>query len=290
MTGAIVATLLALCLLGCSSPSPDPRKAGARVALPATQVASDIGPASTAPATAVPTSAIRPGMTWQWQLEGTPLDETVDADVFDVDLFETDPATVQRLHAAGRKTICYMSAGTWEEWRPDAGAFPEDVIGRQYEEWPGERWLDIRQIDRLAPLLIARLDLCVAKGFDAVEPDNVDGYDNDTGFPLTAEDQLNFNRWIAGEAQKRGLSVGLKNVPDLARELSPHFDWALTEDCFAEGWCDQLRPFVDAGRAVLAAEYTDTGVDLEDVCEEAAALGFSVILKNRDIDGFRASC
>ena len=37
-------------------------------------------------------------------------------------------------------------------------------------------------------------------GCDGVEPDNVDGYVNDTGFDLTAGDQLDFNRFARGEA------------------------------------------------------------------------------------------
>lgn len=40
----------------------------------------------------------------------------------------------------------------------------------------------------------ARLDLAVQKGCDGVEPDNVDGYQNNSGFPLTAQDQLAYNR------------------------------------------------------------------------------------------------
>jgi hypothetical protein len=48
-----------------------------------------------------------------------------------------------------------------------------------------EKWLDIRRIDLLAPILRARLDLCNVKGFDAIEPDNIEIYDNNTGFPLT---------------------------------------------------------------------------------------------------------
>ena len=42
--------------------------------------------------------------------------------------------------------------------------------------------------------MAARFDLCRQKGFDAVEPDLVDGYIQTTGFPLTAADQLTYNR------------------------------------------------------------------------------------------------
>ena len=53
--------------------------------------------------------------------------------------------------------------------------------------------MDVRRIDVLGPIMESRLDMCEEKGFDGVEPDNVDGYLNDTGFPLTKEDQLSYN-------------------------------------------------------------------------------------------------
>ena len=88
------------------------------------------------------------------------------------------------LHALGSDVVCYLSAGSWENLRPDAGDFPARVMGRS-NGWPGEQWLDIRKIGVLGPIMKARLDMCAAKGFDAVEFDNVDGYQNRTGFPLT---------------------------------------------------------------------------------------------------------
>lgn len=230
------------------------------------------------------------GATWQWQLTGLPVDLSVDAQVVDIDLFESDASVVAALHALGRRVICYLSAGTWEDWRPDKNQFPREFIGRAYEGWEGERWLDIRQIEQLAPVMSARLDLCQQKGFDAVEADNLEGYDNHTGFILTAADQLRYNQWLAREAHQRGLSIGLKNDPDQASELEPHFDWALTEDCFAEGWCTQMLPFINAGKAVFAAEYTDTGISMEKVCQQAEAMRFTVILKNRNLDAYRKTC
>jgi len=239
-----------------------------------------------APGTWIPT----PGMTWQWQLTGLPVDLDVDAEVYDIDLFETDAATIADLHARGRRAICYLSVGSWEDWRPDASGFPEEVIGNQYEGWPGERWLDVRRIELLGPIMTARLRLCREKGFDAVEPDNIDGYDNDTGFPITYDDQLRYNRWLASEAHALGLSIGLKNDPEQAAELVLDFDWALTEDCFDQGWCESLSPFLEAGKAVFAAEYTDTGVDFDRACAELLPAGFSPILKDRDLSAGREVC
>ena len=229
------------------------------------------------------------GATWQWQLD-TPVDQTVSAAVFDIDLFDNDASVVAALHAKGAKVICYVSVGSWEDWRDDQGDFPGAVLGNDYEGWAGEKWLDIRRIDLLGPIMGARFDQCRDKGFDGLEPDNIDGYTNSTGFDLTAADQIVYNTWLAQEAHARGLSIGLKNDSDQVTELLPHFDWALTEDCLDQGWCDQLSPFVAAGKAVFMAEYTDTGVVLTDVCAAAQTLHFSAILKNRDLDAWRQTC
>jgi len=231
----------------------------------------------------------QPGTSWQWQLSsrvGAPLN----VDAYDVDGFDTDRRTVDRLHTNGSKAICYISVGSWENWRPDKDRFPKSVLGRAYDGWPGERWLDIRRIGALAPVMGARMDMCARKGFDAVEPDNMDGYANETGFDLTAADQLRYNRWLAAEAHERGLAIALKNDEDQARALVDHFDFAITEDCFDQGWCHRMRPFVRQNKAVLAAEYTDTGAKTSEFCPRARELGFDAILKKRDLGAWRRSC
>lgn len=210
--------------------------------------------------------------------------------MYDIEMFDNDADTVANLHAQGRKVICYISVGSWEEWRPDADQFPASVIGNDYEGWPGEKWLDIRQIDVLAPIMQARLDECRAKGFDGIEPDNIDGFTNDTGFPLTYKDQLAYNIWLANEAHARGLSIGLKNDAEQVADLLPYFDWALTEDCFAEGWCEEMLPFIEAGKPVFAAEYTDMDITTDQFCPQANEMNFSAILKNRELDAWREAC
>jgi len=229
-------------------------------------------------------------MSWQWQLSALPVDLSVNAEMYDLDLFETEPQTIDMLHAQGRKVVCYLSAGSWEDWRTDSQLFPASVIGNAYAGWPGEKWLDIRQIELLAPVMRFRLDLCKAKGFDGIEPDNIDGYTNDSGFPLTYGDQIKFNRWLAYEAHQRGLSIGLKNDPEQVADLAADFDWALTEDCFSEGWCEDMLPFIQAGKPVFAAEYTDTGISLAEICPHSQSLKINAILKHRELDAWRQAC
>ncbi len=187
---------------------------------------------------------------WQWQLT-TPVDQTVNAQMYDIDMFDNDVSVVASLHAQGRKVICYISAGTFENWRPDAASFPAVVKGNAVSGWPGENWLDIRRLDILGPIMTARLDLCQTKGFDGVEPDNIDGYTNGTGFPLTAQDQINYNTFLANQAHARGLSVALKNDLDQVQALLPYFDWALNEQCFQYNECNTLVPFITAGKSVF---------------------------------------
>ncbi|MEW2047026.1 endo alpha-1,4 polygalactosaminidase [Streptomyces sp. NPDC005476] len=226
-----------------------------------------------------------PGTGWQWQLSGR-LDTTVDVPVYDIDGFDHTAATVAALHDDGRKVICYLSTGAWEDWRPDAAEFPGSVIG-EGNGWKGERWLDIRALDVLEPLMAARLDMCRDKGFDAVEPDNMDGYENTTGFPVEAADQLRYNRLIARLAHDRGMSVGLKNDLDQIPELVDDFDFAVDEQCAQYGECEQLTPFIEAGKAVFHVEYE---LPTSDFCADSRRLKLSSLLKKYELGVWREAC
>jgi hypothetical protein len=227
-----------------------------------------------------------PGMSWQWQLTGT-VDQTVSAQMFDVDLFNTPAATVASLHTAGSAVVCYVSVGTFENWRPDASAFPASVKGSSVSGFPDEQWLDIRQWSVLQPILEARMDLCKSKGFDGIEPDNVDGYANGTGFPLTAADQLAFDRAVASAAHARNLSVALKNDLDQVPDLVGQFDWALNEQCFEFAECNGLQPFLNAHKAVFNVEYN---LATSSFCPQAKAMGLSSMRKDISLDAYRVPC
>ncbi|NXY93973.1 endo alpha-1,4 polygalactosaminidase [Streptomyces sp. BR123] len=227
----------------------------------------------------------RPGTDWQWQLTGK-LDTTVKAPVYDVDGFTTTAEQVETLKKAGRRTICYVSTGAWEDFRPDAAAFPRELLGKG-NGWEGERWLDVRRRAELEPLMGERFDMCRDKGFDAVEPDNMDGYTNDSGFPLTAEDQLLYNRLIARLAHDRGLAVGLKNDLDQVPQLVGDFDFAVNEQCAQYGECERLTPFVKAGKAVFHVEYE---LPTSRFCGLARKLKLSSMQKEYELGAWRKPC
>jgi hypothetical protein len=219
---------------------------------------------------------------WQWQLQGK-IDSGVAAAAYDVDGFETPPAVVRRLHQLGRHVICYLDAGSWESYRPDAGSFPASAIGRRYEGFPDERWLDVRRFHLFAKPLERRFGICARKGFDAVEPDNVAGWENKTGFPIGAAAQLRFNRWVARQVHARGMAVALKNDGGQVKQLLGAFDFAIVEQCFQYEECGTYEPFVKAGKAVFEAEYE---LAPSAYCDAASALGFSAIGKSYDLFAF----
>jgi len=228
------------------------------------------------------------GLSWQWQLTGK-LNLDLQTDVIDIDL-GVGQSVVDYYHSKGTKVICYVSVGSYENWRTDSGQFPDEVLGKDYEGWSGEKWLDIRRIDLLAPIMLARLDECSDKGFDGVEPDNIQIWNNDTGFPLTYDDQLQYVLWLAEETHKRGLAIGQKNAPDQTKDLVDVFDFAITEDAFYKNWAEEMLPYIDAGKPVFAAEYTDLPGDFQKFCRQSKELGFSTILKHRDLDGWLETC
>lgn len=223
---------------------------------------------------------------WQWQLTGT-VDQSFNVAMYDIDMFDNAASVVTSLHHQGRKVVCYISAGTWENWRPDAAKFPNSVKGNYLAGYPDERWLDIRQISILGPIMNARMDLCKQKGFDGIEPDNVDGYQNNPGFPITYQDQIRYNEFLANQAHNRGLSIGLKNDLDQVRDLLPYFDWALNEECFTYNECGRLLPFVNTHKAVFEVEYNLLKTQF---CPQANSMNFNSMKKHLDLDAWRSPC
>jgi len=234
-----------------------------------------------------------PGTTFEWRLDELSTNFTTEAEVIDIDAFDAAPELVANLQAQGKKVIAYLSVGSVEDFREDASDFPPEVIGNVYEGFEDENWLDVRQIDVLAPIMRARLDMVQEKGFDGIEPDNINGYQNNTGFNLTEEDTKIYSRWLIEEAHSRGLSIGQKNAEELIPEMVDEFDWLLTEDAYVEDFYQQLNPYISANKAVFFVEYTDR-ISEEDfqnlVCPEAALQNFSAVLKDRDLTNVTFYC
>lgn len=232
--------------------------------------------------------------TWQWQLTGD-IDTSYAVNVYDIDLFDTPESTIDALKARGVRVVCYFSGGSSEDWRADFKKLNAADMGNNLDDWAGERWLDTRS-NNVRTIMKARLDLAREKGCDGVEPDNVDGYINNPGFPLTAATQLDYNLFLATEAHARDLAIGLKNDVDQLAKLAPHFDFAVNEQCHQYDECGGYTAFTSQGKPVFNAEYaaryrTNTGGARDALCRDSATLNIRTLVLPLKLDGsFRYSC
>ncbi len=224
--------------------------------------------------------------TWQWQLSGE-VDTSYDVDMYDIDLFETSTTTIKKLHDDGRKVICYFSAGTVEDFRDDAKDFSPMVIGEILKDWPNEKWLDVSSYDSFADIMLKRMDLAVEKNCDGVEPDNVDAWTNESGFDLKFYDQLKYAKWLASEAHKRGLAIGLKNNLEQVKELVNEYDFVINEQCFEYNECEVLKEFTIRDKAVFGVEYN---LIAKNFCPKSEDLGFSWLEMDYALNGGRIGC
>lgn len=230
--------------------------------------------------------------TWQLQLTGT-INTSYAAQVYDIDLFDTPQATIDVLKGQGKRVVCYFSAGSSENWRADFKQFAAADMGKALSGWPGERWLDTRS-PNVRRIMQGRMDLAKSKGCDGVDADNVDGYTNAPGLPLTAATQLDYNLFLANEAHARGLAVGLKNDVDQIAQLATAFDFAVNEQCFQYKECASYAPFSTQGKAVFNVEYASRYKDAATraaLCASAKAAHLRTLVLPLNLDdAFRYAC
>jgi Glycoside-hydrolase family GH114 len=193
-------------------------------------------------------------MRWDWQIgRVTPLRRSGRraVDIYDIDGFLTTAAEVHAIRSTWPaatlkhpRTICYIDMA-WEDYRPDASPspygryFPASVLGNVYFGYPQERWVDFRQLDALKPMLRERIRMCAAKGFDAVELDDIDSFDppSTTGFHLTPGDAQNFLAYAFNEIHRYGMTGLWKNSPYLSWWGRRYADGAVVEECYTYHAC-----------------------------------------------------
>lgn len=238
---------------------------------------------------------------------------TVKADIFDLDLFENtgntvdlnkvDTSKIDALHNAGVKVICYFSGGSYEDWRPDVKSFKSSDLGNGLDGWEGENWLNLKS-DNVAAIMKQRIAVAAAAGCDAIDPDNMDGYDNSNGLGLTEQDTVNFFKNVLyPAAQEAGLALGLKNGGSVVEDVLPYVQFQVNEQCSEYGECGDFSPFIKAGKPVFHIEYPNgesetpkilTGSSLNTYCTKdssgADITKFSTVLKLMNLNTFTQFC
>lgn len=243
--------------------------------------------------------------TWQIVLENaielpsTSKSVSPSVPVYDIDMFDNEKEVMDTLHDLGVKVICYFDAGSYEPGRPDSKDFKKKDLGKELEGWPGEYWLNISSPD-VRDIMSNRIKIAESKGCDAIDPDNVDGYDNKNGLGLTAQDSIDYMHFLAGEAKARGMSTGLKNAGEIISKVLPVVSFSVNEQCHYYQECETFSPFIKAGKPVFNIEYPGdspkiTAKDIKKYCATSGTWGtgaakFSTVLKNMDLDGFVEYC
>ncbi|KAK0616351.1 glycoside hydrolase superfamily, partial [Immersiella caudata] len=243
------------------------------------------------------------GASWQIVLnqvlnidDDNPTVEPADADVFDIDMFLHQNSTVvANLHTLGKKVICYFSAGTFEGDRPDSYRFQQSDLGKEVKGWPGEYWLNLSS-PSVRDIMASRVDIASQMGCDAIDPDNVDGYQNDNGLSLTSDDSIEFLDFLADKTASLKMAIGLKNAPDIISDALPLVQFAVNEQCAQFDNCGPFRSFIKAGKPVFHIEYPAgapsnvSPAESVDACTSVGSTSFSTIMKTMKLDGWAQHC
>lgn len=141
--------------------------------------------------------------------------------------------------------------------------------------------------------MATRIQLAKTKGCDGIDPDNIDGYENGSGFKLTTTTAIDYVRYLAGQAHGFGMASGLKNGGAIAANVVGDVDFEVNEQCVLYSECNTLAPFVKAAKPVLHIEYTEdkklSSQFIKKSCGSTTA-GFSTVIKHMALDTWTATC
>ena len=245
---------------------------------------------------------IKPNSRFTWLLQGTPSETAMDNEtgpkVYDFDYQHSDAAQIARIKAKGIKVICYFSAGTDEDWRPDHAQFKAGETFGQLPGWAGELIVDTRSAN-VRNIMYNRIQTMSNLGCDGIEPDNIDAYTNSSTTPLNETTTLDYMQYLVDTSHSFNMAVGLKNASDYVTKKLPNgqsvvsaFDFALVEECYQYQECDNYKPFIAADKAVFIVEYKGTASAWAAgaSCKDANSKNFDAYLMNLDLSGPRTPC
>ncbi|KAI0199581.1 glycoside hydrolase superfamily [Astrocystis sublimbata] len=240
---------------------------------------------------------LRVGTTWDYPLgfSLTTANANKSTVFYPVDLENTPADTITALKDS-HTIVCYFSAGSVEDYRKDADEFPASAVGNVLDGWPHEKWVDHRNA-KVREIMATRIQNAADKGCEGVDPDNVDGYVNDSGFDLTEDDTVDYVRYLAETAHAAGLAYGLKNSGAIVDRVVDVAEWAINEECAEYNECADWAPFVDAGKPVFHVEYTKdddatsvSAAKLAKACAADGQPGFSSVVKHYTLDDWIIYC
>ena len=196
--------------------------------------------------------------------------------------------------AAGAYNICYLNGfqaqpGELADWKRNhddlllksGGAYVVDG------DW-NEVLLDTSTAAKregLTTIVAGWMDGCAARGYRAVEIDNLDSWTRSKKL-LTQANAVAYAKLLATAAHSRGLAIAQKNTVEIAAvgRSEVGFDFAIAEECANYEISDgvpECQGYVDAyGSAVIVIEYDAT--HFQQACSRYGST-LSIVQRDRDV-------
>ena len=254
--------------------------------------------------------------TWNYSIYNLINLYSVDVETYHVDMDSISNVSIAHLHSYNKSVSCYINFGTVWNYTSDIDLFTPNMLGNLGDNWQeyyvNITDMDVKYI-MFKRLEAAKLKGCDSIDTDNVDiyrkdieyqtshkkssisgsrlskspisredkvsirrerflPHDIGG----SGFNLTYNDQVIYNRWIADTAHAFGMKITLKNDLDQIVDLLPYFDGIISEECEKYDECDKMTPFVIANKPVFGVIYNMTD---KAGCERMNQMNFNFILK-----------
>jgi hypothetical protein len=163
--------------------------------------------------------------------------------------------------------VIYFNAGAWENFRIYLQPYPKEVIGKNMNGWEGEKWLNISD-GRVFSTLVKNIEDVVQKikiaypnWVPKIDLDNLDSYNQKTGFKIDKVDQIRYINEIVSWFHKRfDGGVCVRNCEEIIGEIHP--DAVLCEQGIQDNF---LLNYANCDYPIFDIEYYKNSI--------AAALG-----------------
>lgn len=114
-------------------------------------------------------------------------------------------------------------------------------------------------------------------------------------FTITQADSIDYMKFLATEAAKYNMAIGLKNAGEIIDSLLSVVQFSVNEQCSEYDECSDFEGFIDAGKPVFHIEYPhgddeDNTSTVSSVTKYCSPSTFSTVLKDMDLDGWVEYC
>jgi cysteinyl-tRNA synthetase len=225
-------------------------------------------------------------------------------------------AEIAGVRAAGKRVLAYFEIGSIEDFRPEYPVLRRDaadLIANEWADWPGEyfvRYYDERWWDLVVR---PRVERALRAGFDGVYLDTPLAYEELDLGASAGRDRAGLAAAMAAlitrisafaKTRRPGFLVVPQNSPELRHQpgylaaidgigMEELFFQATDKRC-TEDWCAEnladTRALRDAGKFVLAVDYTTRPADTRAACARYRTEGFAGTVTVLDLDRTSPPC